>query len=901
MLSSGQCLQDAAKCCPVPVAMAKASLQLWFHPSPKGGILERVRFFPRTGASALDSTRGDRFNITGRGYAWTKATKALALLLLRHHADPETAAIEGGSESPARTLFNLLEHPERSAAAVPFTEREGLCHLRSFLECTHVARGRHRIEVTRARLPPGALVVYIDGAEVSPFSTAVLRVGLAEAWPDWGRKSPDEIAPFEYDPGGFVENQRPVFGRAKLLSELDRIVAPGQITALTGAPGAGKTAAASHFLRDLAARPNASFRRIFAWTFQEDEDPRAGFEAFLRFLKVEGMPAGDYPLGACAARAAEGLPTLVVFDGVENLQTVVGRERGAFSDPALRGFLSAVSSGTGCLLVTRLAPLEGTVALVMEADPLPPQACREILVARGITGPDGDLDRAAELAAGCPLAAEILARHLNTAHHGRVRALAEETFWLVSAPGSAAKAHRIMVDHAAELHGTSALALLHLLSCFEQAPDFALLAEFVFHGPHLPRFTDRLPGLSSLRTDLNTLHCRGLIRIGSHLTLHPVAKQHFRRDFQTVAPDLHRAAHSWQYDRISKDSAIPEHPTELADYRALLAALHHARIAGRLAEAWREITWRRIMREGQNYRMTAELGEFQLCLRTWAAFWEVPFQKVHPTLPTEAHPIVTASAGFALFMTDRVEEAEHLLLRAMKRSFRRVRPDHAIQPAAVLGFIRTRQGRFAEARKLLRPIVSIARWIGPATRSPAHVLLTPACHLAVVYQEEGKLEKARRLFAFAAGRYDGRDGLELPPQMLVMRWETLIRSGDLSGFEASTPLFGQIDSVPLIYQLGILPFLKSLSAWQQWLDFREAVQLAEAEREAKLACQRTASSGYQLFHCRHLTHYAAVLNALHDSDGAGRALSVAAPLAQRYGLNGESRAINTLTGALPAS
>lgn len=182
--------------------MGRALVELDFQTVDGSPTLERVRFQPRTGASVVESFRGDRFGQVGLAFSWTKALRALCLLLVRHASGmEERTTLVGGAKSPARTLFNLLEHPERSAAAIPFSTPDGVCHLSALLERANPGSGpsgqrRHWIAVRPERLPSQCVSLRLDGyVMTAPERIQALARDLAAAWPAESTEASDTVAP----------------------------------------------------------------------------------------------------------------------------------------------------------------------------------------------------------------------------------------------------------------------------------------------------------------------------------------------------------------------------------------------------------------------------------------------------------------------------------------------------------------------------------------------------------------------------------------------------------------------------------------------------------------------------------------------------------------------------------
>ncbi|MBX3742442.1 MAG: hypothetical protein KF712_15760 [Akkermansiaceae bacterium] len=862
--------------------------------------LEKVTFCPRDGDPAIESIRADRYGRAGRPFAWTKAMRALCLLLLRYKVDPRNSdCMDGNKNSPVQTLYHLLDHPERSAAAIPFTTAEGVCHLKAILSCLNAGIGpdglpHKRIAIEKDRLPVENLVILANSQPAGDDLIRHLIADLSKAWPSFAA-SATPVAP-QVELGRFPNSKDALVGRTAELAELDSRTRSHRLIVLEAPGGSGKTSLVVTWLNRLLESETHPFPRIFGWSFSEQsraaDHTMAADECFGELIRFLGDPSppgqSAYQRGRTAAKALIGKSALVILDGVETLQITTGPSTGHPHDPALKGFLHEMATaGAGCcILCTRLTlPVLGPDTH-LPLGPLAHAARIGLLKNHGITGSQADLRRLGDLSQGHPLTLSLIGIYLSKAHGGSARCLAEDPIVLHEDGGPGSHARLLMAEHTERLKGTAHETLIHLLSLFDRKVTLDELSDLIFHTPGLSFGTAVIASLPQLRAIAADLASSGLLTAGTaSLECHPLVARYFRDRFKATQPANYRSAHSRLYEKIISDPSIHHHPENAAQYEALLRSFFHGREAGRMAECWREIAWKRIMRSGREYHLTAHLGEFHLCLRAWASFWETPFEKLHPDLPPEAHPIVQASAGFSLFMVERMEESERVIRRALKRSLLSTRPHHALQASVVLGYIRIRQRRYADARKALAPAAGLARLVGDRD-APDHVLLAPICHLALVHTLEGRLHRARNLFQYALKRYRSGQHPELPPQLLSTYWEFLIRTNDLVTLGKS--LAGnaeQLRSIPLLEQIGIVPLYRAKSAIAQYHSRADPSLLTSIDLHTHEACEQSSLNGWKVFHTDNLLTRARALELLGKCDAALSTRREARDLARSLGFS----------------
>jgi hypothetical protein len=185
------------------------------------------------------------------------------------------------------------------------------------------------------------------------------------------------------------------------------------VLALVGLGGAGKTALAARFLQELAQGRLPQSEGLFVWSFYQEPDPAQ----FLRQAHAYFVPTTRLYSGAKGAGLLHLLDDalsqpkryLLVLDGLERVQRQEAdrpTRHGEIEDPLLRALLVRLGSGlrkTTAIITSRF-PLRdlhrcreaGYRHLVayrhLDVGALEPAAARGLLRARGVKGPDADLD-----------------------------------------------------------------------------------------------------------------------------------------------------------------------------------------------------------------------------------------------------------------------------------------------------------------------------------------------------------------------------------------------------------------------------------------------------------------------------------------------------------------------------
>src|SRR5262249_24110954 len=217
------------------------------------------------------------------------------------------------------------------------------------------------------------------------------------------------------------------FGRAAELALLDRALLGGgpSVAAMVGPGGQGKTAIVQHWLQGLAAGPRRA-DGVFLWSFYRGKDADLCLRELYAY--AEGLPAApDLSASYCVDHL---LPRLraerwaLVLDGTEVVQHDSGPWFGRFVHPELGRLLEELGSAPlpGVVTVTTRFPLPELERRPHARGPrlgsLEPDSARALLKSVGVTGPEAELDAAADAAGRHAKAVELLGTYLAHFHGG---------------------------------------------------------------------------------------------------------------------------------------------------------------------------------------------------------------------------------------------------------------------------------------------------------------------------------------------------------------------------------------------------------------------------------------------------------------------------------------------------
>ena len=140
-----------------------------------------------------------------------------------------------------------------------------------------------------------------------------------------------------------------------------------------------------------------------------------------------------------------------------------------------------------------------------------------------------------------------------------------------------------------------------------------------------------------------------------NLDAHPLVREHFGQQLREQNPDAWREGHSRLYEHL-RDTAKPL-PDTIEEMAPLFAAVAHGCQAGRHQEAFDEVYYQRIQRDGETNFCVKQLGAIGSDLSSLAAFFDPPWSRPAASLTDAAKGFALSAAGFRLRGLGRLREA----------------------------------------------------------------------------------------------------------------------------------------------------------------------------------------------------------------------------------------------------
>ncbi len=464
-----------------------------------------------------------------------------------------------------------------------------------------------------------------------------------------------------------------LFGREAELAMLDKAWEDKDIhmQSVVAFGGVGKSALTWRWLKDMESDNWRGAERVFGWSFYnqgQKETAETSAEPFIHFaLNWFGDPN---PLdGAAEERAARLVAlirakrTLLILDGLEPMQNAAPGVFGRIKDPGLAAVVRelALDNPGLCLIATRVAVadvehFDGAQARVHDLQTLSKEAGASILRAHGVEGMDVELEQASEDFGGHGLALDLLGKYLKRIHGGDVRKRDKVKVLKVDEK-QGGHARRMMESYEPHL-GDAERAILRLLGLFDRPAEWKLI-NVVAAAPAIEDFTEHLVGLGEegWAEALATLRDERLLLDGPNdapLDAHPLVREHFGAALKRENEAAWKEAHSRLYDHLR--DATEDLPDTLDGLAPLYQAVAHGCAAGRYAEAFDEVYWRRIMREDKFFA-TRELGGYGPDLGAAACFFETPWSKPVEALEERERSWLLNAAGLRLRTLGRFGEA----------------------------------------------------------------------------------------------------------------------------------------------------------------------------------------------------------------------------------------------------
>jgi hypothetical protein len=436
--------------------------------------------------------------------------------------------------------------------------------------------------------------------------------------------------------------EAPTFvGRDSELEALRRFWdAPGGgVFCLVALGGAGKTAIAAEFLRQLQTEPDRAPDALLQWSFYEAPDAQGFLHAVRSYFSSGGFadPAGAAGSLYLTIQALEnGGRNLLVLDGLERAQRIGGTDGllGDIVDPMLSQLVRRLAAGLGrtkAVITTRLRlsrvdPWLGRTFFSQDVTSMTPDDALRLLRSKGVSGDDATLHRLVDAYGAHALTLDHLAGYLTTYHDGRAEGayrLPEPR--LETADVQEYRLARVLGAYADALDSRE-LALLSRLCIFRAGQSTKELHE-IFSAAPAPgsaaaeRIAGPLAGLTledyqRIVGRLAQLHL--VLDAGNQRwTAHPAVRDYFQQRF-VDAQAVEEAAQR-HYARLVDRPGAGIVPSESA-LDALEEFVYHTLRLGRTQDAV-DVYLNRI---GGVERLGWELGQYGRCVRLLEEFPQCP-------------------------------------------------------------------------------------------------------------------------------------------------------------------------------------------------------------------------------------------------------------------------------------
>lgn len=321
-----------------------------------------------------------------------------------------------------------------------------------------------------------------------------------------------------------------LFGRSEEISQLNHAWVDSKINLLLlNAPiGMGKTTLVEKWLYTLQKANWHDAESVYFWTFYPPgitETLRNPvdefFEQALTWFGAETDKCPSFLQGECLAQHIRTQHTLLVLDGLENLQAQQGSLKGQITDPRLQLLLARLREDNPglCLVVSRHAfneQLQGEYTQTMQLAPLPEKDCLQLLRFKGIQASDKKLLQLAVDFEQLPLTLTLLGGYLNIWHGGDWRQM-EKIPVLMDQNPEGRQARRLLVANSFALRDQAGESLLYLLSLLCRPIHIETINALTGKKPKWPirlwgKRPDSLAELMRPLLRLNTQQLQHLIR-----------------------------------------------------------------------------------------------------------------------------------------------------------------------------------------------------------------------------------------------------------------------------------------------------------------------------------------------------------------------------------------------------
>ena len=525
---------------------------------------------------------------------------------------------------------------------------------------------------------------------------------------------------------------------------------------ITGLGGVGKSSLVNEWLSRMDSENYWGAERVFAWSFHcgfgSGSSGSSSEVFFSRALTLLGDAEGarDDPENQVVrlVQLIRKNRTLLVLDGVQNLQYSYGPNFGQFQDPAFSLLLRELEMENPglCVLTSRLknADLEAigaSRAAAIDLEGLDDDAAGNLLRSYEVRGEPSQFAHALRQHEGLPLSLCLLGRHLDLVHDGNL-AHYMEPGPLFEECGESERAANLAREYLGRLPLDGQRKFFHLLSLFKRPVKLRELHR-VCRYRRIDNLTSDILSLTSqqLRYGIFALEKAGFVRVlrerhDMTLELTKFAEETIALDLKWNLPELWKAGNRMLFERFreKKSNSRPSRRDREVLYRAVMY--------GARAESWDEafaLYFEQIRERRFFLPSSSSFYLDQACLRT---FFPDPWSRVVAGMSSEESKFdLQFCAAVNLANLGDIDQAIDSSLICVKWFLAQRKWAKAVSSACLLLSMFLASGRLPEASRWAKRIRrKLCLGSDPVTRACADMLAANLLFL------RGKVEKAGELF-----------------------------------------------------------------------------------------------------------------------------------------------------------
>ncbi len=570
-----------------------------------------------------------------------------------------------------------------------------------------------------------------------------------------------------------------LLGREKELDFLDRAWAEGaSVVTVVAMGGVGKSALVNRWLQGVQKDNYRGARRVWAWSFYSQgsgEGRQVSADTFIdaalrEFGDPDPVAGSPWDRGVRLAKLVRRQKTLLLLDGLEPMQFPPGQQYGRLKDQPLQALLRELAFDNPglCVVTTRVkvtdlsdktGPGDDKPVWLLNLDQLAPAVGAELLLKRGVKGPEQELQEVSKHVGGHALALNLLGTYLAEVHAGDVRCVGEVEL-LSEDVDETGHAERVMAKYEEYLSGTPELEILYLLGFFDHPADAGAIAALMAKRgiKKVTRKLRKLP-VAKWKKALIRLQSLGLVSKPQEaqptaqessppilsLDTHPLVREYFSRRLKAKRPKAYTTGHRRLYEYY-KGLPEGEQPDTLREMEPLYIAINHGCEAGLYQETFTDVYRKRITRGGEYYS-TKKLGAFGSDLAALSSFFREPWKRPVDGLSEWNMALVLNLSGVRLLVLGRLREAVQALEVALGEYTRQGHWTEAALNARNLSQLWLCLGDVGKAVDLGRKSVVLADRSGAGLE-----MLVERTTLADALHQAGDRDRAEGLFRDAEAR-----------------------------------------------------------------------------------------------------------------------------------------------------